>query len=249
LHTLRKTFRIIEDIVAHQGKGLSFSEILSSTSYPKASIHRILKSLVEMGYLRFENGTGKYFGGIKLLNIGAEVSSHFDLKTFVRPHLLKLYSETKHTCHLGIRNGNMGVYLDKIESRDYGIKLFSDVGKNFPLHCTGMGKVLLAFMNSGERKKFLSGKLKPYTTNTIVHVAPLRRELKKVQEFGYAVDREEITRGIICVAAAIENRDGEIMAAISVTFPSYIDKDRGIQKEIEAVRHASSVISDSLRGK
>jgi DNA-binding IclR family transcriptional regulator len=249
VNTLRKTFRIIEDIVAHQEKGLSFSEILSSTSYPKASIHRILKSLVEMGYLRFENETGRYFGDIKLSSIGAEISSHFDLKTFVRPHLLKLHRETKHTCHLGMRNGNVGVYLDKIESRDYGIKLFSDVGKDFPLHCTGMGKVLLAFMNPGERKKLLSGKLKPYTANTIVRIAQLRRELKKVTEVGYAVDREEITRGILCVAAPIENRDGEVMAALSVTFPSYVDKDRGIQKEIEAVRHASSVISDSLRGR
>jgi DNA-binding IclR family transcriptional regulator len=249
VNTLRKTFKIIEGIVAHQEKGMSFSEILSSTSYPKASIHRILKSLVEMGYLRFENATARYFGDIKLSSIGAEISSHFDLKTFVRPHLLKLHRETKHTCHLGIRNGNVGVYLDKIESRDYGIKLFSDVGKNFPLHCTGMGKVLLAFMNPGERKKLLSGKLKPYTTNTIVRIAQLRKELKNVAEVGYAVDREEITRGILCVAAPIENRDREVMAALSVTFPSYVDVDRGIQKEIAAVRHASSVISDSLRGR
>jgi DNA-binding IclR family transcriptional regulator len=248
VNTLKKAFRIIEDVVAHQEKGLSFSEIVSLTRAPKASAHRILKALVEMGYLYFNKETGKYYGDLKLSGLGSEVTSHFDLKNYVHPYLLKLHAETKHTCHLGIRSGNVGIYLDKIESKDFGIKLFSEVGKSFPLHCTAMGKVLLTFMGPEKRKEALKGKLQPYTSRTVVRRLILEKELKTVRKNGYAVDHEEITRGIMCVAAPIQNREGNAVASVSATFPSYIDKDRGIEGEIQAVKRCASAITEYLRG-
>jgi DNA-binding IclR family transcriptional regulator len=243
MNTLTKAFRIIEEVVLHQERGLSFSEIVSNTSLPKASTHRILKALVEMGYLRHDPETGKYRGDLKLSSLGAEVTAHFDLRSYLRPHLMSLHRETGHTCHLGIRNGKVGIYLDKIESGDYGIKLFSEVGRSFPLHCTAMGKVLLALMDTGERADILSGGLETFTSQTITDPAILERELEQVRKLGYAVDREEITRGIMCVAAPLYNAERDIAAAISLTFPSFINEDRGIGKETEAVRRCSSSIS------
>ncbi|MFQ6078011.1 MAG: IclR family transcriptional regulator [Thermodesulfobacteriota bacterium] len=248
MNTLTKAFRIIEEIVFHQETGLSFSEIVSSTNLPKASTHRILKALVEMAYLRYDPETGKYRGDLKLSCLGAEVTAHFDLKGYVRPHLMNLHKETNHTCHLGIRNGNDGIYLDKIESRDYGIKLFSEVGRSFPLHCTGLGKILLAFMDPNEKWAPLNAELEPFTPNTITDVAVLDKELEQIREQGYAVDREEITRGIMCVAGPVFDMEGEIAAAISLTFPSFINGDRGIDKEIEAVKRCSAAISGLFRG-
>ena len=247
MNTLTKAFRIIEEIVFHQERGLSFSEIVSNTGLPKASTHRILKALVEMGYLRHDPETGKYCGDLKLSCLGAEVTAHFDLRNYVRPHLMNLHAETGHTCHLGIRNGNVGIYLDKIESGDYGIKLFSEIGRSFPLHCTAIGKVLLAIMDLKERRKILSRKLESYTPQTITDPSILEKELEQVQERGYAIDRGEITRGIMCVAAPIYILEGDIAAAISLTFPSFINEDRGIDKEIEAIRRRSSAISDLRR--
>ncbi len=247
MNTLTKAFRIIEEIVFHQERGLWFSEIVSITNLPKASTHRILKALVEMGYLRYDPETGKYRGDLKLSSLGAEITAHFDLRSYLRPHLMNLHRETGHTCHLGVRNGNVGIYLDKIESGDYGIKLFSEVGKSFPLHCTAMGKVLLALMDTDERTEVLSGGLEPFTSQTITDPAILEKELEQVHERGYAVDREEITRGIMCVAAPVYNAERDIAAAISLTFPSFINEDRGIDTEIEAIRRCSSTISDLWR--
>ncbi len=245
--TVEKAFQVIEQVVSHQGKGLLFSDVVSKTALPKATTHRILKSLVRLGYLRFEEETGRYFGDLRLSFLGSEVTSHFDLKRYIRPHLLRLQAETKHTCHLGIRNGTVGVYLDKIESsKAFGIKLFSEVGRSFPLHGTGMGKALLAFLNPEQRKEILSGRLEVFTLNTITDPAKLERELKRIRSCGYAVDREEITRGIMCVAAPIMNGEGEVLAAISVTFPAYIDKDRGIAQEIKAVTGCASAITGLL---
>ncbi|HSC70901.1 MAG TPA: helix-turn-helix domain-containing protein, partial [Candidatus Methylomirabilis sp.] len=108
-NTIEKTFRILEEIVAHQEKGLAFSEIVSRTTFPKASTHRILRCLERIGYLRFDSGTGRYYGELRLSFLGSQVTSHFDLKRYVRPHLLEMQTLTKHTCHLGIRNGDVGV--------------------------------------------------------------------------------------------------------------------------------------------
>ncbi len=225
-----------------------FSEIVSRTNVAKASAHRILRSLVEMQYLQYDPETGKYRGDLKLSSLGSEVMAHFDLRSYVRPHLMSLHLETNHTCHLGIRSGNVGIYLDKLESRDYGIKLFSEVGKVFPLHCTGLGKVLLAFMDSNERDSILKGNLECFTPNTITDVTVLKTELEQIRKQGYAVDREEITRGIMCVAAPVFDIEGDIMAGISLTFPSFINEDRDIVREIEAVKRCSAGIT-SQRGR
>ncbi len=250
MSTVEKAFRIIEQIVSHQEKGLSFSDVVSGTGLPKASTHRILKSLVHLGYLRFDKEIGRYFGNLKLSFLGSEVMAHFDLKQFARPHLLKLQAETKHPCHLGIRSGDVGVYLDKIESsRPFGIKLFSDVGRRFPLHCTAMGKVLLTFLDPGTRKQILGGTLEAFTPNTITDPARLEKELRRIRRDGYAIDHEEITRGIMCVAAPAGGHDGSIVAAISATFPAYIEKERGIAKEIEAVTRCASAVTEGLQGR
>ncbi|UCF56154.1 MAG: IclR family transcriptional regulator [Deltaproteobacteria bacterium] len=248
MNTLIKAFRILEEVILHQERGLAFSEIVSNTGLPKASTHRILKALVEIAYLRYDPETGKYRGDLKLSCLGAEVTAHFDVKSYVRPHLMNLHEETGHTCHLGIRNGNVGIYLDKLESRDYGIKLFSEVGKSFPLHCTGLGKILLAFMNPNERDPILKGHLEHFTTNTITDVTVLNTELEQIRKQGYAVDREEITRGIMCVAAPVFYNEGGIVAAISLTFPSFINEERGIEREIEAVKRCPENISGMFRG-
>lgn len=247
MNTLTKAFRIIEEIVSHQESGLLFSEVVALTEVPKASAHRILKTLVNMGYLRFDTITGKYRGDLKLSSLGSEVMTHFDLKDYVRPHLMELHSETQHTCHLGVSNGNMGVYLDKLESRDYGIKLFSAVGRSFPLHCTALGKVLLAFMDKESRKAVLRRKLESFTNNTITDAAVLERELDMIRERKCGVDREEITRGIICVAAPVFDAEGDVIAGISLSFPSYIEDERGIDSEIEAVKRCSSAILSMFR--
>ena len=242
-------FRILEEIVAHQEKGLSYSEVVEKTRLPKASVHRVLKLLVQTGYVRFDEEAGRYFGDLKLSFLGAEVTSHFDLQRYIRPRLLRLQAETRHTCNLGILSGRVGVYLDKIESPQvYGIKLFSEIGKRFPLHCTAMGKVLLASLESPERSSILAGKLEPYTLNTITHATKLSRELAQVRSAGYAVDREEITRGIMCVAAPVCDGQGQVVAAISTAFPAYINKDRGIGREIRAVTRCASEISTRLKG-
>ena len=92
--TVERTFQIVEEVVAHQERGLSFSEVVSRTHLPKASAHRILKALVHVGYLRFDEEGSRYYGDLRLSRLGSEVTAHFDLKGYVRPRLLRLHTET-----------------------------------------------------------------------------------------------------------------------------------------------------------
>lgn len=250
MSSVAKVFRILETVVAHQARGLAYSEVVARTELPKASAHRLLKSLVQAGYLRFDTQAGRYYGDLKLSSLGSAVTSHFDLKEYVRPHLLRLQAETKHTCNLGVLSGDAGVYLDKLESSEaYGIKLYSSIGKRFPLHCTGMGKVLLAGMPPAARRKILARKLETFTPSTITDPAALEKELNTVRRCGYSLDREEITRGIVCVAAPIRDGEGDTVAAISVAFPEYIRGERGIRDEIRAVTRCASEVTRLLTGK
>ena len=247
MSSVAKIFQILETVVAHQERGLAYSEVVARTALPKATAHRLLKSLLQLGYLRFDAAAARYYGDLKLCSLGSAVTSHFDLKEYVRPHLLKLQAETRHTCNLGVLSGDAGVYLDKLESPEaFGIKLYSAIGKRFPLHCTAMGKILLAGLPSAERRKILARKLESFTPRTITDPLALERELAKVRRSGYAVDREEITRAIMCVAAPILDGNGETVAAISAAFPTYIIEERGIQDEIRAVTRCASEASRLL---
>ena len=246
MSTLRKAITIIDTVVANQATGMTFAEIVSATGTPKASAHRILKELAAIGMLTFTPDTARYRGSLKLASMGCAVTANFDLRTLVHPHLQKLHEATHHTANLAIRDGDAGVYLDKIETQEYGIRLFSEVGKRFPLHCTALGKAFLAFLPDKERNRILNGPLPAITSKTITDPKALAQELADIRELGYALDREEITRGVMCVAAPIFGSPDDVVGAVSIAFPSYIHSDRGIEAEIEAVRRHAAAISGVL---
>jgi DNA-binding IclR family transcriptional regulator len=234
--------RIIETVVSHQQAGIRFADIVAETGLSKATVHRVLKELADLGVLTLSDETKRYRGSLKLASLAAGVIANFDLRNHVHPQLIKLYQETKHTCNMGIKQGDVGIYVDKIESHDYGIKLFSEVGKTFPLYCTALGKVLLAYGPAAERKRILSLPMKPFTPKTVTDVRQLQQQLAMVREQGYGLDREEITRGIICIAAPVFGPHEDVLCVISVTFPAYLAEDRGIEADIEAIkRHAAAI--------
>ena len=237
-----RIIRVIETVVSRQHDGIRFAEIVAETGIAKATVHRLLGELTALGILTFSTENKRYRASLKLASLGAGVIANFDLRNHVHPQLIKLHQETKHTCNMGIKQGDVGVYIDKIESHDYGIKLFSEVGKTFPLYCTALGKVLLAYGPAAERKRILSLPMKPFTPKTVTNVRRLLPQLDAVRRQGYALDSEEITRGIICIAAPVFGPHEDIICAVSVTFPAYLAEERGIAADIEAIqRHAAAI--------
>jgi DNA-binding IclR family transcriptional regulator len=226
---LSKGFNILEAVTADR-RGLSFSEVVDQTGIPKASAHRLLRELVDLSALTFDEATRTYQGGLLLAGLGASVTANYDVRRVVRPHLEALHARTGSVVTLGIRDGDVGIYIDKIEPADFVIRLHSEVGKSFPLHCTAMGKVLLAHSDSATIHRIARRKLRAYTDNTITDGQALRDELMEVLKKGIAVDREEITRGLTCLAAPIRGVDGAVAAAVSCTISSFDATPRKLQE-------------------
>ena len=111
-----------------------------------------------------------------------------------------------------------------------------------------MGKVLLAWADADTRRRLCNRKLERFTSNTITAPGELRRALEQVREKGFAIDSEEITRGLVCVAAPVFGADGAVAAAMSCTFPSYVREDRSIRREIDAVCRQSRLASAGPSG-
>ena len=246
MNPLQKVFSILETVVAGQAKGVTYTEIVTRLGLAKSTVHRILQDLTALEYLNYNSETKRYFGSLKLASIGAEVMSSFELRDHVRPHLMSLHQDTGHTANLGVLDGLKGVFIDKIEAKDFGIKLFSEIGKTFPLHCTGLGKVLLAYAPVDLFSEISKNPLERMNQNTITDPHILKKELASIRKNAYALDNQEITRGIMCVGAPVFGLDGNLAGAVSVTFPAYLNEDRGIEKEIAAVKKYSALISNTL---
>ncbi|MCK5425445.1 MAG: IclR family transcriptional regulator [Emcibacter sp.] len=219
--SVTKAFTILSHVSGSGLQGLSYAEIVRLTGLPKASAHRLLKEMVEIGALIFDIPTKSYRCGLLLARLGAGVTAGYDIRTIVRPHLENLQKITGQVATLGILNGTEGVYIDKVEGSDFGIRLHSEIGKAFPLHATAMGKILLAYGDTAIH----DAKLTAFTDKTITDRAMLKAECQKVRAQGFAIDNEEITRGLVCIAAPVFGVDGRCAGAISCTSQSYILDD------------------------
>ena len=235
MSALSKGFKIIETVTSAGSAGLPFAEIVAATGLPKASAHRLLRELVELSALTHDEHSRHYRGGLLLARIGASVTTNYDFREAVRPYLQQLHDASGHVATLGILNEDTGVYIDKIESSSFGLRLHSEIGKSFPLHCTAMGKVLLSHSGKALIRRVTSRKLEAFTPQTVTDPKELRQKLAQVATDGYAVDDEEMTRGFVCVAAPIFDLNGRIAGAMSCTFPDYIRHEHGLQSQIDAV--------------
>lgn len=243
MSALTKGFRILEAVTAH-GPGLTFSEIVTTTGVPKASAHRLLRELVDLSAVSYDESTRLYRGGLLLAGIGAAVTQNYDIRRIARPHLEALHQKTGNVATLGIRDGETGIYIDKIEPADFVIRLHSEIGKSFPLHCTAMGKVLLAYSDAATVARVTRRKLRAYTENTITDRHALKAELESVREQGFAMDREEITRGLVCIAAPITGIDGNVDAALSCTMSSFDATDSMLDSVREHVVDCARAVSN-----
>ena len=245
IKVLDKTFSIL-DILLQHGSTMHMTEIAEKLGFYPSTIHRILDTLKYWGYVEQNPNTQKYQLGLKLLELGMARYHQMDLVKEATPCLKKLAKQCNETVHLGVLEEGEVMYLAKEESSQT-IRMISYVGKRAPLHCTALGKVLLTYLSSEERKKILGEKVLPrLTENTITDKRELEKELSKVREQGFALDREENEKDVRCIAAPIRNYHGKVIAAISISSPIFrIDKNTQNNQK-EALIEISKKISKRL---
>ena len=226
---------------------LSLNELSEKLEINKSTTYRILAQLAKHNYIEKELDTKKYKLGLKFVEIANHIIQNFEIKNIASKSINELNEITKRTVHLAQLIGNEIVYIDKRESLN-PIRLYSQIGKVTPWHCTGVGKVILAFQDKEFQERIINSiQLTKYTENTITDKSKLQVELDKIKEQGFALDREEHQKNVGCIAAPIKDYTRKVIASISVTFIFDIENlDKELTKYKDLILDSSYQISKKL---
>jgi IclR family transcriptional regulator, KDG regulon repressor len=245
VQTLERALDIIE-LLALQPDGLGVTEIAQRLELNKSTAHRLLSALLERSYVERNGARGAYRLGLKVIEVGSIRLNHLELKTEAQPYLRKLSESTGMSVHLGILSGGDVVYIEKIEPRQ-SIRMYSQIGKRVPVHCTALGKALVSELPRPELERIAEAMaFKRFTAKTAVGLEDLAAAAGECRERGYAIDDEEHEAGIRCVGAPIRDYTGRVIAAVSVTGEirsSGAERDAGLPR---LVMEAAASISRRL---
>lgn len=227
-------------------KDLSVKEISEQLNLSKSTVHGIIKTLEHRGYLDQNPDDLKYRLGMKLFELGNKVGANLEIDKIARPIISSLVEDLQETVHLVVRNGDEVIYVEKVEG-PFALRIYSQVGKRAPIHCTGVGKAILAFLGENEIERILSStNLQSFTHRTLTNVDEIKDHLKMVREQRYSIDDEEIELGLKCVAAPIFDHEGNVIASISCAAPTMRMDEEKMERVVKGIKNASLEISHSL---
>jgi len=235
----------IFDLLDRSHDGLQLRAIAEQTKLNKSTAYRFLAHLERAGYLVRDN-TGAYLLGPRLVHLGSGSTYQYTIRKVSRPILESLWRGTGETVNLAVLDGREVLYLDVIES-PHNFRLVSQVGMRRPLHCTALGKAVLAWQSANFRDElFATTKFEKLTPHSITRSSELIAELGRIQRRGYALDDEEVELGARCVAAPVMDASGQIAAGISVSGPTIRMSRTRTAQIADEVRRAALDISVHL---
>ena len=238
------TFDVL-DVFGERPGPQALSAIVEATGKPKSSVHRILSTLVNVGFVEQDLSTGFYRLTLKVWRLGMAALSDLDIVKLSRRHLEALMAAADETVHLAVLDPTGGVvYISKVES-PRSIRVQTQIGRVNPSWCTATGRALLAFTpNTAER--VLAGPLKAQTPKTITDPKRLRVLLAEVVANGYAITKAENHPEMAGIAAPIRDHNGNVVAACGVAVPAFRMDRTLIQRCIPLVTRAAEAISADL---
>jgi IclR family acetate operon transcriptional repressor len=240
-NAIEKLVAVVE-VLATEGK---VSRIARETGLATSTVHRILRSLVDVGWAG-EDGDHGYLLGARLLAISTRADDPAFLAQVATPHLRELRDATGDTVHLAMRRGDEMVYIAKLDGRD-AFQMRSQVGLTAPLHCTALGKAILAATETGDVRAALTRVgLPARTEHTITDVNAMLSHLDAVRAQGYAVDDRENEPDIRCIGAAVIGQHGLPVAGVSMSSATYDLADTKVPRYARLVTDAARQISQAL---
>lgn len=211
----------ILSVLAEAREGVGLAEVAIAAKMHKSTAHRIIMSLERQRIIDRDPATGKYRLGLKLFELGSAAIAQFNIRDRAKRYLEAVVNEAGETVHLCVLDAGEVLYLDKVEP-SRSIRMSSRIGLRNPVHCTAVGKAMLAQLSDEEVGAMVQRHgLRQFTAATITTLAELKAELERVRQMGYAVDDEEHEEGVRCVAAVVRDHSGRPAAAISISAPSF----------------------------
>jgi len=218
VQSVERTLDILESLVEF-GTEVGLVEISQAVNLPLATVHRLLGTLIQRGYVKQNQHNRKYSLGFRALQMGHDMRQRFSLRLEARPFLQRLVQRIGESANLAVLDDGEVVYIDQAQSSRI-LRMFTQVGNRLPVHSTGSGKALLAYLPSdvvtGILRRF---GLSSRTPRTITDTKVFLDELAKTRERGFALDDEEQEEGVRCLAVPVRDASGQVVASLSVSGP------------------------------
>jgi len=243
--SLVKALNILE-VLADEEPPYTLTQLSRRLHLHVSTVHRLLVNLVRHGFVEEDTVSGGYQLSYLVLRMGLRVLDRLDFRRAAHPLLRDLNLRTKETVHLAILQEARAISIEKFDSPQ-PVGLDARLGGVMPLHCTGVGKTLLAYQGEDLLNQIAQSPGFPrMTAHTITGLAQLRRELERIREQGYALDQEEAVDGLRCVAGPVFNHTGQVVAAFSVAGPATRLTPARVPEIAQLVRETSRQISYRL---
>lgn len=241
--TVGKALSVLEQ-VADFGRPVRFSELLEKSEFPKATLYRLLQTLVSQRMLSYDADRQAYAPGVRLVRLAHSAWRQSSLAQVARPYVESLAQAVGETVHLAQLDHAQVLYVDKRDPAQ-PIEMFSQAGKVGPAYCTGVGKAMMAFLEPAALDEVIRQQsFHRFTPTTICKAEDLRAELIGIRDNGYGFDREEHEPGIICVAAPILSQAGRVVGALSVTSSTKRSNLATLERLVPQIRQTARDIAE-----
>lgn len=245
VQSVERTLDILEALV-ELGAEVGLVEISQAVTLPLATVHRLLGTLIQRGYVKQNRQNRKYALGFRALQMGSDMRQRFSLRLEARPFLQRLMQRSGESANLAVLDEGEVVYIDQAQSSRI-LRMFTQIGNRLPAHSTGSGKVMLAFAPTEIMEGILRRSGLPVRTpHTIVDMEAFRRELERIRDLGYGLDDEEQEEGVRCIAVPVRDESGQVVASLSISGPVTRLDDRRVQSVIPEVLDCGDKLSARL---
>jgi IclR family KDG regulon transcriptional repressor len=246
--TVKSALRVLQivELLTQHDSGLTFIELRARMGLPKSSLHGLLRTMRERGHLAFDEAERRYRLGVRYWEAGQAFMRGTDLTRLSKPYLEAASQRLNETVQLAILEGLDNVYIAKVES-DQPLRLVSHVGSRLPAHATGLGKVLLAYLDEDELQRRLKGaKLARFTDRTISGKQELIAELAEIRARGSAFDHGEYTPGVFCAAVPVRDHRDAVVAAMSCSVPEVRVSEAVVEQVLSVLTTQAAALSAAL---
>lgn len=239
----------ILDVLSKRSTPQSMSEISEATEITMSTTNKTLDTLELLGLVNRDSKTKKYVLGPRLIQLANAASIQFEVARTTYPILKHLYDSVGTTVNLGMLDDNQILFLNKFSTRDSYYETVSRIGFKQAIHCSAMGKAILADLSPAEQEKYYrEADLVANTEYTITSVEKLRKEIKTIKDQGYAIDNREAEENIFCVGTTIQVKGDSNKYAFSISsLYSEIDETRKAFL-IEAVKRTKTILEYEIDG-
>lgn len=250
VQSLVRALTLLNRIAESSGDGVSLTELAQQVGLPPSTAHRLLTTLEQERYVRFDHEGRLWSVGVQAFVAGCSFTKSRSLVRLARPHMRHLMEDSGETVNLAVMDEGQAVYLSQVECRQM-MRAFARPGSRVPLHCSGVGKAILSATPDKILSKILHQHGMPLlTVKTITSPSLLRAGLEQARAAGYAVDDEEHAVGLRCIAAPVFDETGDVIAAVSASGPTArISEERMLQLGALVLEAARAISTDMGGGR